>query len=77
MSAQQRDLLFYAIVNHFSNAHYQRTVGTLDDEAWDMFEARLSRIVNDFPGFDEWWAVYRINFTHRFKDYVDELRQGP
>ena len=43
-SQSQRDTVFFGIISHMNNAHYQRSVGTLDDEAWEMFDSRLRRL---------------------------------
>ena len=75
VSEHQSDLFRYAILNHYSNAHYQRSIGTLDDVAWEMFESRIERMVL-MEGFENWWSDYQVNFSRQFRDYVDEIRGG-
>ena len=70
----QRNTLLFAVFSHMNNAHYQRRVGTLDDEAWSMFDGRLRRLVRTTERFDSWWDEYQINFTKPFVDYVNSIR---
>lgn len=70
----QKKTLLFAIFSHMNSAHYQRRVGTLDDEAWSMFDGRLRRLVRTSEDFDSWWEEYRINFTEPFVEYVDSIR---
>ena len=72
-SRLQLENLFFGIISHMNNAHYQRSIGILDDEAWAMFDSRLKRLVQSLDNFEDWWERYRGDFTPSFVDYVNEI----
>lgn len=67
------DQLYFARFSHFNNAQHQNSVGKLDPEIWDMYDARTRRNVKQMPEFDRWWQQYRENFTASFRTYIEQI----
>jgi len=68
------DQLYFARFSHFNNAQHQNSVGKLDSEIWDMYDARTRRNVKQMPGFDRWWQLYKKNFTASFRSYIEQIK---
>lgn len=68
------DQLYFARFSHFNNAQHQNSVGKLDPEIWDMYDARARRNVKQMPDFDRWWQQYKENFTASFRTYIDQIK---
>lgn len=68
------DQMYFARFSHFNNAQHQNSVGKLDPEIWEMYEARTKRNVKQMPEFDRWWKQYRNNFTASFRSYIEQMK---
>ena len=66
----------FALFSHFNNAYHQNLSGKLDEEIWDMFNARILKNVRKMPDFDLWWEKYSENFTETFREYIESMLPG-
>ena len=70
------DRSHFALFSHFNNAYHQNLSGKLDEEIWDMFNARILKNVRKMPDFDLWWEKYSENFTETFREYIESMLPG-
>ncbi len=69
------ELASFALFSHFNNAHHQNLAGKLDEEIWNMYDARTRRNVNQMDDFDVWWGRYKVNFTKSFRSYIEGIKK--
>ena len=74
LDKKRLEIATFALFSHFNNAHHQYKSDKLDDEIWEMYDARTRRNVKSMNDFDQWWNTYKVNFTRSFCDYIEEIK---
>ena len=73
MDKELLDRSHFALFSHFNNAYHQNLSGKLDQEIWDMYNARILKNVRKMQDFDIWWDKYKENFTETFHEYIESM----